>query len=79
MASALSVAAAGTVHRPADAHRKAAVESGSHTGSQITSEAESPTQNQDMKKPLEIMPIDASQGFVMTDLVPPQGLEPWTR
>ena len=45
----------------------------------IANGAESITSNQKTKKPLENMAYDASQGFLMTSLVPPQGLEPWTR
>ena len=44
------------------------------TGPLLASRARSLTGNQKAKKPLENIAIDASQGFLMPALVPPQGL-----
>jgi integrase len=62
-----------------DAHWKAAIESRPHVRPHIANGSESLTKHRDVKKPLENMAIDASQGLGMAPLIPPQGLEPWTR
>jgi integrase len=58
-----------------DAHWKAAVESRPPIRPPITNGSDPITKNQDIKKPLENMAYDASQGLGMDPLVPPQGLE----
>lgn len=56
-------------------HWKAAVESRPHVRPHITNGSDPITKNQDIKKPLENIAIDASQGLVIGQIVTPMGSE----
>jgi|688.fasta_scaffold00289_61 integrase len=59
-----------------DDHWKVAIESRPHVRPHITNGPDPITKNQDTKKPLENIAIDASQGLVMAGQVTPMGFEP---